>query len=170
MPTGRTSWQLVDYILQKQPLIIWGRKENQIQHKNISALWLVYHYYNQSSRKEIFRIPFFKSTKMESRHFLCFFVTQVGLEAISGNEIFDIVMMASEKIIVRASNPGQIRYKIESKYSPLKKNIHLKIFTGQFESEAEATWSRDQGGDTIYHMGNWNRSLALKQSECNFSF
>ena len=36
---------------------------------------------------------------------------------------------ASERIIVRASNPGQ------------------------FEPDAEGTWTRDPGGDTVYHIG-----------------
>ena len=40
--------------------------------------------------------------------------------------------MASEKIIVRASNPGQ------------------------FESDQEVTWCREPSSDTIYHMGEKN--------------
>ena len=41
----------------------------------------------------------------------------------------DLIRVASEKIIVRASNPGQ------------------------FESDTEVAWCREPSCDTIYHMG-----------------
>ncbi len=50
--------------------------------------------------------------------------------------------MASEKVIVRASNPGQ------------------------FETDNEPPWTKDPGNDTVYHIGNtiFGPSMLM---ECN---
>ena len=42
---------------------------------------------------------------------------------------FEVARMASERVIVRASNPGQ------------------------FETDSEPPWSREMTSDTVYHMG-----------------
>ena len=42
---------------------------------------------------------------------------------------FELAKMASERVIVRASNPGQ------------------------FESDNEPPWTRDLTSDTVYHLG-----------------
>jgi hypothetical protein len=47
----------------------------------------------------------------------------------------DLIRMSSEKIIVRASNPGQ------------------------FESDTEVAWCREPSSDTIYHMGEIENNL-----------
>ena len=66
------------------------------------------------------------------------YLFKVGLEALvdtgSGKQKeVDLTRMASENIIVRASNPGQ------------------------FESDQEVTWCREPSSDTIYHMGEFSR-------------
>ena len=43
---------------------------------------------------------------------------------------YEVSRMASEKVIVRASNPGQ------------------------FEADNEPPWTRDLTSDTLFHMGN----------------
>lgn len=70
---------------------------------------------------------------------ISFFSWQVALEAvpvspesIDGKQL-TLVSLASEKIIVRASNPGQ------------------------FEPDTEVTWQRDPIGETIFHMGRFKR-------------
>lgn len=65
---------------------------------------------------------------------------QVSLEALVSTsqagrgggtkECHPLVQMVSDRIIVRASNPGQ------------------------FESDVEASWSRDAATGTVFHMGN----------------
>ena len=42
---------------------------------------------------------------------------------------YEVARMASERVIVRASNPGQ------------------------FETDSEPPWSREMTSDTVYHMG-----------------
>ena len=44
---------------------------------------------------------------------------------------YDVARMASEKVIVRASNPGQ------------------------FESDNDPPWARDPNSDTVYHIGKY---------------
>jgi myelin regulatory factor len=58
-----------------------------------------------------------------------YFQLVVGLHAHTGSGDFPIISQASERIIVRASNPGQ------------------------FESDAEVCWPRGITQDSIYHMG-----------------
>ncbi len=58
----------------------------------------------------------------------------MALEAVSvgangKKSKFEVVRMASEKVIVRASNPGQ------------------------FETDNEPPWTKDPGNDTVYHIG-----------------
>ena len=47
-------------------------------------------------------------------------------------EHYEVARSASEKVIVRASNPGQ------------------------FEADNEPPWTRDLTSDTLFHMGNYN--------------
>ena len=61
-------------------------------------------------------------------------IGKVSIEAVTAagtamQKEFTLSSLASEKIIVRASNPGQ------------------------FEPDAEATWQKDPGSDTVYHLG-----------------
>lgn len=62
-----------------------------------------------------------------------YFQLVVALEAVILNGInktcYDVARMASEKVIVRASNPGQ------------------------FESDNEPPWNRDMSSDTVFHLG-----------------
>lgn len=62
-----------------------------------------------------------------------YFQLVIALEAVIMNGVnktcYDVARMASEKVIVRASNPGQ------------------------FESDNEPPWNRDMSSDTVFHMG-----------------
>ena len=74
---------------------------------------------------------------LQIKFLLTFFKFQVGLEAVvigpngKRNE-YEVARMASEKVIVRASNPGQ------------------------FEADNEPPWTRDGNSDTLFHMGKYN--------------
>lgn len=56
-----------------------------------------------------------------------------------------IVSLASERIIVRASNPGQ------------------------FEPDSEASWMREQGSDTIYHIGSYEAFIMKPFDQVNLN-
>ena len=63
-----------------------------------------------------------------------YFQLVVGLEAVtaginSARTPLEVARIASERVIVRASNPGQ------------------------FEADNEPPWTRDLTSDTVYHMG-----------------
>ena len=47
--------------------------------------------------------------------------------------------MASEKVIVRASNPGQ------------------------FEADNEPPWTRDGNSDTLFHMGKYKLQFSFQK-------
>ena len=71
-----------------------------------------------------------------------FYILQVALEAIvigsnGKRHEYEVARMASEKVIVRASNPGQ------------------------FEADNEPPWTRDLTSETLYHMGNLMKKLGL---------
>ena len=65
-----------------------------------------------------------------------YFQLVVSLEAVTvginnTRTQLETARMASERVIVRASNPGQ------------------------FEPDNEPPWTRDQSSDTVFHMGNF---------------
>ena len=57
-----------------------------------------------------------------------YFQLVVALQAHCDNETYIVVAHVSEKIIVRASNPGQ------------------------FDNESDVLWSKSSGSDAVYHM------------------
>ena len=57
---------------------------------------------------------------------------------------FEVARMASERVIVRASNPGQ------------------------FETDSEPPWSREMTSDTVYHMGKITVRTMKKLVKINF--
>ncbi len=73
-----------------------------------------------------------------------YFQLVVGLEAVvaagtSRQKEYTLIKMASDRIIVRASNPGQ------------------------FEPDCEASWCREPGTETLFYMGtNDSSSIVYK--------
>ena len=68
-----------------------------------------------------------------------FSLSIVSLEAVtaginSARTPLEVGRIASERVIVRASNPGQ------------------------FEADNEPPWTRDPCSDAVYHMGKLNRN------------
>ena len=58
-----------------------------------------------------------------------YFLLAVALEAVTAAAQFPLAILATEKIIVRASNPGL------------------------FEPEQEVSWSKHPNSETVFHLG-----------------
>ncbi|KAJ8939737.1 hypothetical protein NQ314_011023 [Rhamnusium bicolor] len=83
-----------------------------------------------TQNKDTFRFAFYFMPALSFYHYYFFFFKLVvGLHAHTTNGNFPVISHASQKIIVRASNPGQ------------------------FESDVELCWQKGQTQDSVVHNG-----------------